>query len=176
MDNNQDKAANYLSRPFTRRQAIKAGGIAAVGLAFSKPLIETIYPKPAFANYVSIKPGCSPGFWKNDADKWGAKQWLPTGYSPIDVFDTVFGVTYLGSATLLTSLQGDSSGGTQLSRHATSALLSATHPDIAFSHTEAQVIGLVQDAVNSGQQSDINKVVALIPVPHDCLQHIAPKS
>ena len=36
-------------RRISRRDAIKAGGIAAVGLAFSKPVIETIYPKAAFA-------------------------------------------------------------------------------------------------------------------------------
>ena len=41
-----------LKQGLTRRQVIRAGGIAAVGLAFTKPLIETIYPKPAFANYV----------------------------------------------------------------------------------------------------------------------------
>ena len=45
------KAEAILKRRITRRQAIKAGGIAAVGLVFSKPLIETIRPKPAFANY-----------------------------------------------------------------------------------------------------------------------------
>ena len=39
-----------LEQRITRRAAIKAGGIAAVGLAFSKPIIETIHPKPIFAN------------------------------------------------------------------------------------------------------------------------------
>ena len=38
-----------LERRITRRSAIKAGGIAAVGLAFSKPVIETLHPGPAFA-------------------------------------------------------------------------------------------------------------------------------
>ena len=41
-------------RRISRRDAIKAGGIAAVGLAFSKPVIETIYPRPAFAQ---LSPG-----------------------------------------------------------------------------------------------------------------------
>lgn len=40
-----------LAQPITRRQAIKLGGIAAAGLVFAEPLINTIYPKPAFANY-----------------------------------------------------------------------------------------------------------------------------
>lgn len=45
------RRAVALNRHITRREAIKASGIAALGLAFSKPIIETIYPKPAFANY-----------------------------------------------------------------------------------------------------------------------------
>ena len=40
---------HMLERRITRRSAIKAGGIAAVGLAFSKPIIETIHPPTAFA-------------------------------------------------------------------------------------------------------------------------------
>ena len=44
--------SRYVKQRITRRQAIKAGGIAAIGLVFSKPVIETIRPKSAFANYV----------------------------------------------------------------------------------------------------------------------------
>ena len=48
----------YLKKRITRRQAIKVGGIAAIGLVFSKPVIETIRPKPAFAQYkVPDPPG-----------------------------------------------------------------------------------------------------------------------
>jgi len=47
-----NKVPEYLKRQITRRQAIKAGGTTALGLTFAKPLIRTIYPKPAFANYV----------------------------------------------------------------------------------------------------------------------------
>jgi hypothetical protein len=39
-----------LQKRISRRDAMKAGGIAAVGLAFSKPIIETIHPRPASAN------------------------------------------------------------------------------------------------------------------------------
>ena len=46
---------SFLKRRISRRQAIKAGGIAAAGLILSKPLIETVRPRPAFAQYVS---GC----------------------------------------------------------------------------------------------------------------------
>lgn len=40
---------NYLSRYITRRQAIKASGLAAIGFVFSKPLIDTLRPTPIFA-------------------------------------------------------------------------------------------------------------------------------
>ena len=39
-----------LGTEITRREALKIGGLGAVGLAFTKPLIDTIYPKPAFAS------------------------------------------------------------------------------------------------------------------------------
>ena len=55
-DNQPEKITQ---RRISRRAAIKAGGIAAVGLAFSKPLIETIYPKSAFAQ-ASPKPPTGP--------------------------------------------------------------------------------------------------------------------
>ena len=44
-------SSKCMKKRISRRRAIKAGGIAAVGLVFSKPVIETIRPKPAFANY-----------------------------------------------------------------------------------------------------------------------------
>jgi hypothetical protein len=43
----------------SRRDALKAGGIAAVGLAFSKPLIETLRPRTAFASLSPIPGGPS---------------------------------------------------------------------------------------------------------------------
>jgi hypothetical protein len=47
-----------LGKPISRRSAIKAGGIAALGLAFSKPIIQTVYPQPAFAQLsaVALRP------------------------------------------------------------------------------------------------------------------------
>jgi hypothetical protein len=49
----------HLQRQLTRRQAIKAGGIAALGLVFSKPVINTLRPAPVFAQ-VSPGPGANP--------------------------------------------------------------------------------------------------------------------
>ena len=43
------KFPDPLGSPITRRQAIKAGGIAAIGLVFAEPLIQTLRPRSAFA-------------------------------------------------------------------------------------------------------------------------------
>ena len=53
------KAEEFLKRRISRRQAIKVGGLAALGMAFSKPLLQTIRPKPAFANYVAPTGACT---------------------------------------------------------------------------------------------------------------------
>ena len=52
------RAEEFLKRRISRRQAIKVGGLAALGMAFSKPLLQTIRPKPAFANYVPTGACC----------------------------------------------------------------------------------------------------------------------
>jgi hypothetical protein len=51
-------SVSLLGKQLSRRDAIKAGGIAVLGLTFTKPVIETIYPKPAFAQ---MSPGPSNG-------------------------------------------------------------------------------------------------------------------
>ena len=50
----EEPEVRILTRRITRRQAVKAGGIAAVGLAFSKPIISSLHPPPAFAQ---VSPG-----------------------------------------------------------------------------------------------------------------------
>ncbi|MFQ6029572.1 MAG: hypothetical protein ACE5Q6_19015, partial [Dehalococcoidia bacterium] len=87
MENQEQTPKNPMRRTVTRRTALKAGGVAAVGLAFSKPLIETVYPQPAFAQLSSAgltnptstpewEPeqqdyvGCNPNAWTFDL-QWG---------------------------------------------------------------------------------------------------------
>ena len=50
MKQEKNGSEKVFNRPATRRQVIKAGGIAALGFAFSKPLIETLRPAIAFAS------------------------------------------------------------------------------------------------------------------------------
>ncbi len=44
----QEKLENTV---LSRRQLMKASGIAALGLSFSAPLIQTVSAKPAFSDY-----------------------------------------------------------------------------------------------------------------------------
>ena len=60
MEDQENKFEKNLERRINRRQAIKTGGLVAIGLVFSKPLINTIYPKPAFADYADDDPDDDP--------------------------------------------------------------------------------------------------------------------
>jgi hypothetical protein len=123
MNNSKSRVQKFIEKPVTRRQAVKLGGLVALGLVFHKPIIETIVPKPAFANYVG--QGCTPGFWKNHTSSW------PAPYTPTTLFKDVFTIpgayksSLGGTKTLLQVLQ--QGGGCQkaLGRHGVAALLNA---------------------------------------------------
>jgi len=83
--------------------------------------------------------GCTPGYWKNHLEHWG-----PTGYSPFDGFNTVFGVSYFSpDYTLFQAVNAKGGGINRLARHGTAALLSAAHPDVNYPYTVVQVITYV---------------------------------
>lgn len=56
----QSAPVRWTGRQVTRRQVIKAGGLAALGLVFSKPIIDTIRPTPIFAQYGEPEPPFEP--------------------------------------------------------------------------------------------------------------------
>ena len=62
-DNQGMLGSGLLPKQITRRDAIKAGGVAAVGLAFRKLLIGSIYPKPVFSAYTFPESPVTPQFW-----------------------------------------------------------------------------------------------------------------
>jgi hypothetical protein len=87
--------------------------------------------------------GCTPGYWKNHLEDWG-----PTGYSPADIFNDVFGVSYFGASYTLDDAINQGGGGVRrLARHGTAALLNAAHPDVNYPYSVAQVIAWVQAGV-----------------------------
>jgi hypothetical protein len=86
--------------------------------------------------------GCSQGYWKNHRNSWG-----PTRYETTDRYNVVFGVPYY--KTLLGALESGGGGEYALGRQAVAALLNATHPDMDYYYTEAEVIDIVQDAYDT---------------------------
>jgi hypothetical protein len=111
------------------------------------PPTPTYTPVPP-TNTPASFAGCTPGYWKNHLNKWPA-----TGYSTGSIFNTVFGVNYFGDDYTLND--GIRQGGGQLrraARHGTAALLNATHPDVSYPYSAAQVIALVQ----AGDETSIN--------------------
>lgn len=99
--------------------------------------------------------GCTPGFWKN-VRKHGV-YWVATGYSPGDDFDAAFGVDLNDpDITLLQALKAKGGGLGKLLRHGTAALLNASHPDVDYPLSAAEVIAAVQ-AGDADALADFNE-------------------
>ena len=47
----EEKLVDGQEKKVSRREVIKAGGVVALGLAYSKPFVETVSAKQAFQNY-----------------------------------------------------------------------------------------------------------------------------
>jgi hypothetical protein len=141
-------------KKFTRREMIKATGLVALGLTYSKPFIETVQARPAFNNYDPGKylGGYSPGYWKN---KNGKHPW-PEGYSPDQDFDETFGLEPgTTGETLGSALEGNASDGDgNLPMHAVAALLNAAYFE-EYSLEPDDVIDLIVNAYNSSSASII---------------------
>ena len=88
--------------------------------------------------------GCTPGFWKNHKNVW-------QGYTPGQLFNDVFGVSYNSSLTLIGALKDGGGGFAALGRHATAALLNAAHEHVDYGLTTSQIIAAVQQAFASGE-------------------------
>lgn len=102
--------------------------------------------------------GCTPGYWKNHLEDWP-----PTGYSPADIFDTVFGTSYFDSTyTLGEAIDAKGGGVKKIARHGTAGLLSAAHPDVSYPYTVAEVIAYVQSG-NVDDLVDANELGCEIP-------------
>lgn len=142
-------ATKYLTSKISRRQAIKAGGLAALGLAFSQPIISTIAPKPAFADYGGS--GCTPGYWKNHHSSW------PSPYDTDTAFDSVFNVpaAYASSLGSPKSLDDALNQGGEcekaLGRHGVAAFLNALALGATnYGITSTAVVNAVNGALATG--------------------------
>jgi hypothetical protein len=116
------------------------------------PYGNMAFPDEKYELWVYVIPppsgeGLTPGYWKNHLEDWP-----PTGYSPSDSYDAIFGVVnHLDSGLTLGQTIGMNGGGEKaLMRHATAALLSAAHPNIEYPLTISEVIAIVQAAYAPG--------------------------
>jgi len=105
--------------------------------------------------------GCTPGFWKNNADKWGAVAW--EGYTPGQTLESVFDVPDslgLDSKTLLQALEFKGGKGVQgaaqiLLRAGVAALLNAANPNIDYAKSASEIIADVNGALASGDRAEM---------------------
>jgi len=101
--------------------------------------------------------GCTPGYWKNHPETWG-----PTGLSPDDSFDAVFGVdAYDPDITLMEALDPTNPLGV-FSTHAVAALLNSLHPGEDYAISSDEVIHQVQEAIASGNAEQMEEVKDLL--------------
>jgi hypothetical protein len=100
---------------------------------------------------------CSPGFWKNHYTHW-----IPTGYSPDDIFDDVFGCEVFGDDTTLGEAIHNEITHNQLAFHGVAALLNSTHPDIdGFPYSDLEVKALVCAGDKNALSDSVNDVCPL---------------
>ena len=102
--------------------------------------------------------GCTPGYWKNNWDKWDGVSWGPTDYRGGNLFSAVFGRTIevtvgrrvYTNPTLFQALNAQGGGINALARHAVAALLNADSPEVDYDYDVAAVISMVQGAMPDG--------------------------
>ena len=136
-------------------QALSQGGVLPASFAWIGATLAIQNPPRAGAD------GCTPGYWKNhDGSKKQTNQWAFTPYSPSQLISTVFDAGTLGSYTLRQAL--DWGGGSSLEEkkqlllhHAVAALLNASHPDISYPLTAAEIIASVNAALASNDEDAI---------------------
>lgn len=113
--------------------------------------------------------GCTPGYWRNHADRW-------TGVAPTDEFDATFDViSGLGSTyTLGHAIWAQGGGILALARHATAALLNAyggvpnqDGTTVEYQYSGAQVLAMVKVAIDSGDAATIESTKDLLAAANE---------
>jgi hypothetical protein len=156
------------------------GGVGYAGNAIGGALTSasqtlTLSSKPTFVNntpstdqYGGGFHGCTPGYWKQPQHffAWGS---IPQSQS----FNTTFGVTQnqvgskFGSGfpdtfSLLDALNDGGGGIDALAREGTAAYLNANRPGMNYPYTSAQVVSMVQSAIQSGNATTIENTKDLL--------------
>jgi hypothetical protein len=120
------------------------------------------------------KEGCSPGHWKNDADKRDEVDWDDTGFDPTDEWDSIFEPitirvkdgpgkpTLEGDPTLQQVLNAKGGKINALAREAVAALLNEGHGDIDYPLDQGAIIALVNAALPDDGDSDVEDARATL--------------
>ena len=110
--------------------------------------------------------GCTPGYWKNNADKWNAWNW-PAPYTPTQTLEAAGFVNAVGVDVGTTSLvqalnfkggKGLTGAEQILLRAAVSALLNSA--SLSYEYSTAQVISMVNAALATDDRTEILRVAA----------------
>jgi hypothetical protein len=137
-----------------------AATLASVGLATGTTTTDTSTPSTSIPSTTTTTTttttpeggeGCTPGFWKNNADKKEASQWTDP-FDPTDLVSSVFSAapSSVASLTLLEGLSLGGGGVNALTRQAIAAVLSAAHPDIDYPLSVSEIVTAVNAAYLSG--------------------------
>ncbi len=111
-----------------------------------------------------VAEGCTPGYWKNHLFAWDM-----TAYTPGTLVGSVFNLpasfASLGSATLEDALHWSNgrwpiNNARNLIKHATAALLNATHPDIYYEWNMAYIINQVNAALATENKETMNSLAS----------------
>ena len=182
----KDRIREYLRRRITRRQAVKAGALATLGLVFSRPLIDTIIPTPLFAQYEEPPPpgpaGCTPGKWKNDLDFWPATVDPDTatvggtffvGSPPIDSeISLALGANLLTTALAYPGGSGKVAKARNLLRIGTASFLNEVKFGAAYPSPGGDVVAYVRGAlvapVNEAEMESRQNTLDILNNDADC--------
>jgi hypothetical protein len=101
--------------------------------------------------------GCTPGFWRNWTGKGPQPNaWAQTGYSPDQLFSSVFDDAFPGKTLHQVVSQGGG-GLNALGRHTVAALLNAAHPNVSYDLSASEVIAQF-NAVYPGNTAAYNRL------------------
>jgi hypothetical protein len=132
--------------PSTHTVTVTASGNVTDSVAFVDTPVQTNH-------------GQTPGFWKNNANNWGAVAWK--NYTPSQTVGSVFtvpsGFGNLANETLLQALSTGGGGVNALMRQAVAALLNSSNTLVHYPLMTSQVIMMTNGALAGG----INQINAL---------------
>lgn len=148
---------NYNHYDYSRRTQVLTAdqGLGSPGTAKKRPQVShyNVCYTPDVTPPVN---GCTPGYWRNHADRW-------LGAATSDSFNSTFSVnsassTLLDTYTLGQGIQANGGGIHALARHGTAALLnsyggvpnSSDGTTVAYPYSTSEVIAMVQASIADG--------------------------